>query len=330
MLIMLLIPGSIIVVLLGSMMFGQVSGSEFCPQDFAYRSFRFNQIPFIQIQITPVYRNDKTNDLVTYLTTNKLLPPTTEKHRWDLTDGKRGSFVMATSGAEILQRYLAALDSQSVNSWKQWSVRHPEEAKVLWSVVAKLARTKQYPLVPEAFGAAGFATNEKHLATLLAERIAPELHERALDASQNKRPDEARSLWDLALELDPSKTEWRAMRDALPPPEKVETAVSELLDKVSPAKEIPAKEKAGKEASEKDAAVEKSPDKGASDGKAPGAESSVAPEKKDSEEKTTEQIPPPSEETKKPSEPESAPPAPEYKSTPTSDPSAPQPPGDAK
>lgn len=319
---MLLVPGSIVLILVASMMFGQVSGNEFCPQDFAYRSFRFNQIPFIQIQITPVYRNDKTNDLVTYLTTNKLLPPTSEKIRWDLTEGTRGMFDMATSGAEILQRYLSANDSQSSHYWKQWSMRHPEEAKVLWPAVAKLARTRQYPLVPEAFEAARVATSEKDLANLLAVRIAPQLHERALDASENQRPDEARSIWDLALELDPSQTEWRALRDALPPPEKVEAPAT----KEAPAKDSPAKEAAAGAATttEQPAQAVAPPESSPTPEKVTPEE--VAPEKQDSAEPKSDAA-----ESKEKTDPaEAAPPA-AYESTPTSDAAPPtEPPADPK
>lgn len=308
---MLLIPGSLILVLLSAMLFGQVEGMEFCPQDFAYRSFRFNQIPLIHIQVTPVYRNDKTTDVANYLVTHKLLPPTSEKNRWDLTEGRRGSFAMSTSGAEILQRYLSAFDGQSNYAWKQWSMRHPEEAKVLWPVVAKLARTKQYPLVPEAFEAAKVATNEKDLTAELAKRIAPELHERAIDASENKRPDEARALWDLALELDPSQDKWRELRDALPPPAKAETKAAESQSSESPAKESPAKEAPVKDSPAKESAPAEqlSPGQGET---YQGKDETKLPE--ETKEKPSE--------TK--SEPASEPPSLEYKSTPTSDAPKPQ------
>lgn len=213
---MLLIPGVIVALLLSALIFGQVQGREFCPHDFSERTFYFAQIPIVRLQVTPVFRTLQTSDISTHLRTSNLLPQAPKPIRWDLTEGKRGSFQMATSGAEILDRYLTATDATNNSYWKQWSVRKPEEAKILWPVVAKLAHTKTYPLVPEAFEAARLAGSPAELKEELKKRLATQLHQRATEAQNNKQANTAYLLWDLAFELDPTQTEWRDLRDALP------------------------------------------------------------------------------------------------------------------
>jgi hypothetical protein len=58
-----------------------------------------------------------------------------------------------------LCEYLDATDSQGASIWLQWTEQQPELAKVIWPVVARLARQEHYFLIPEILVLARNSTN---------------------------------------------------------------------------------------------------------------------------------------------------------------------------
>ncbi len=81
--------------------------------------------------------------------------------------------VIAQGEARILCAYLDAGNSNK-QLWQEWSQQHPELAKVLWPLIAKLARQELYVFIPELLVAARGATDAKQfqqrLDSLLANR----------------------------------------------------------------------------------------------------------------------------------------------------------------
>ncbi|QDT08070.1 hypothetical protein K227x_65000 [Rubripirellula lacrimiformis] len=127
---------------------GHVSGSEFSPTHFQQRDFSFYEIPLLQMQITPIRRTGTTPATATYLRQNGLITtangaPTT----WHLVSISRGLTGEKPDDAELLTAPLGMLDGSN-EYWRQWSIDHPENAKILWPVIQRLANRELYILVP--------------------------------------------------------------------------------------------------------------------------------------------------------------------------------------
>jgi hypothetical protein len=160
--------------------FGYVAGEEFSPENFTRRTFTYYQLPLVQIQISPIHRTDQTNQLEKHLTNEKLvteIPTTDDKRRWDLvaamTGVPPGQTVVAQGEARILCSYLDA-EREGKNVWLEWSKGHAELAKILWPMVAKLARQELYVFIPEllvvARGASEAAALQQQVDDLLARK----------------------------------------------------------------------------------------------------------------------------------------------------------------
>ncbi len=175
------LAGLALVVLIATLVFGRQLGQEFSPHLFARRDFYYYQIPLLGIQVTPVYRSDATNSLETYLQTRGSIPGTTlENPRWDLVTVIAGISKPVRGDAEILCRYLEALDQRGDLYWRQWSIRHPAAARVLWPLVAFAARQQLYVFVPDLFELADREVDPGRLAAGLRRSLAVQ-YERLAD-----------------------------------------------------------------------------------------------------------------------------------------------------
>ncbi len=149
---------------------GSVRGEEFSPYSFQRRRFHYYEIPLVELQITPVQHMDTTGSVEDYLRnpSNDLLafpPPAAGQppERWDLVWARRGGGETAAGDAQILCNYLKALNAEDEKAWLAWSKQHPEAARLLWPIIAKLAEQELYFFVPDLFD---IARLEETVATL--------------------------------------------------------------------------------------------------------------------------------------------------------------------
>ncbi|MGE0756383.1 MAG: hypothetical protein AB7F89_16470 [Pirellulaceae bacterium] len=151
------------------LMFGSVEGEEFDADSFTRREFRYHEVPLLGWQVSPVWRQDITNDLESYLKSAKLIGiSATQAPQWDLVIARRGglsrnSNLLSQGNARILCQYLDAQDDEKQRVWLQWSKERPELAKIVWPAVAHLARQELYIFVPDLLVLARGATDATHL-----------------------------------------------------------------------------------------------------------------------------------------------------------------------
>lgn len=136
---------------------GHVDGNEFSPDSFRHRNFSLYEVPYLEIQITPIRRKVNSTNTATYLRQKGLItnvpqlsagtPADQAWHLVRLTRGLRGS---SHRDAKILSEQLS-LKSEGDHYWKQWSIDHPKKAKVFWPIIQRLARRELYVLMPNLF-----------------------------------------------------------------------------------------------------------------------------------------------------------------------------------
>jgi hypothetical protein len=166
------LAGLIAAMYVSTRVLGWVSGEEFSPDSFQRRRFEYYEIPLIQLQITPVSREDTTNDLERYLVSKKLVQKTAAEPRWDLVWARQGTQTPHLGDAGILCAYLDALDTDGNSSWQTWSAKNPQLAKILWTAVDRLAEQRHYVLIPDVFSLAGQAREALVFEQAVAEKLA--------------------------------------------------------------------------------------------------------------------------------------------------------------
>lgn len=137
----------------GVMSSGAVTGLELSPDTFAIRSFSYYEIPGMHVQISPIVRNGVNSQLSTMLVADKLLPPRTDggASEWHLVSVQRGAVSVHEGDADLLFKFLQGSIFGGQGVWLDWTKKHPETAKVLWPMIGRLARRKDYVLVPDLF-----------------------------------------------------------------------------------------------------------------------------------------------------------------------------------
>jgi hypothetical protein len=192
--------------------FGHVKGEEFAPATFSRREFSYYEIPLLGLQISPIHRRDITNALESQLTRDKLVASqsvTESGKRWDLVIARRGiegarGRALAQGNARILCEYLDALDGQNVHIWLTWSTKNPELAKVVWPVVARVAREDLYIFAPDLFELARNARDPIELKAELDRWLVKQYLAFALTQQQLNRHEAAIELYSAVLQLVPS------------------------------------------------------------------------------------------------------------------------------
>jgi len=170
--------GLLIVVFFATCFFGFISGEEFSPATFSRRSFCYYQIPLIQLQVYPIDRKDKSNDLENYLRSNNYVPvKKTGESSWDLVFTARAQIVVTQGDAAILCAYLDTEDPDGGDLyWQKWTEDHPKVAKVLWPAVARVASQQLYIFTPDMLELAKCASDVdafgRELDRMLAEKYS--------------------------------------------------------------------------------------------------------------------------------------------------------------
>ena len=206
--------GLAIVLAVATLIFGHISGEEFCPDTFTRRSFAYFEIPLLGWQVSPISRKDITNGLESHLVTNKSVTITKQQDPpppWHLVMSLRSGIVTFYGDAAILCRYLDTQDDKGFY-WQQWTEKHPDFAKALWPLVAQTACQRLYVFVPDLFELAGQAADpvalDRELRTALARNYA-HLAEVQQDLGQYEA---AVELWDQAIVHAPARAEFHRRR----------------------------------------------------------------------------------------------------------------------
>lgn len=176
-----------------SLVTGRVSGVEFSPDTLDRRLYSYIEIPFLQIQVSPVYHENRTGVVEFYLQSAPSFTKSKSKTiRWHLVSDNRTSSDSPATDASILCAYFDATDHEGQYFWKGWSTDHPPLANILWPEVMSLARDNLYTLVPPlmrlARGAESSATFRTEMDRLMydqfmgvaEEKQALERHEEAV------------------------------------------------------------------------------------------------------------------------------------------------------
>jgi hypothetical protein len=132
-------------------LFGLVTGEEFCPQTFQRRRFWLVEVPLLHWPLLGERREDSTRLAEVELGKRgwiaTLPSATTEWHlAWQRRDGRR-----QTGDALLLWSYLDSRDEEGELRWLAWSEDHPDLARRLWPAVQQLAVRGQYLAIPDLF-----------------------------------------------------------------------------------------------------------------------------------------------------------------------------------
>ena len=173
---------------------GFVSGDEFSPTHFQQRNFTFYEIPLIHVQITPIKRTDKTPSTATYVRQNSLITPHTGIPTiWHLVSISRGFTGSTPADAALLVDQLN-LDTSGDEYWRVWSIDHPEQAKILWPVIQKLALRELYMLMPPLFELAQLERTPEELQENIDKLLKKQYHSLIEDMQAADRVELARQL----------------------------------------------------------------------------------------------------------------------------------------
>ncbi len=155
------------------LLFGSVSGIEFSPANFESRRFTVREIPWLQIQITPIQRTHKQSSTARYLVAQSLIQPAkSSPSDWHLVQLSRGGMSTNDADAKLLtdqlEMHFDNSNSTGSNSttneyWHNWSINDPAKAKIFWPIVQKLASRELYILMPRLFSLAVDAQDDQAL-----------------------------------------------------------------------------------------------------------------------------------------------------------------------
>jgi hypothetical protein len=207
------------VLLLAAFFFGGVTGEEFNPETFQRRRFQFYEIPLLRVQIWPLSRSDASGELEKlaraqgYVATK--LPTDAQ---WHLFSFRRGAAASPPFDAQILQRYLDAIDDSRNQYWHLWSTAHPQRAKLFWPHVSRFARLRLYVVLPHLFEIARTAEDDASFTTALEAEVVKWLHYYASRRSERGDVAAARSLVEEGLSLAPNHAELQALAASLAEP----------------------------------------------------------------------------------------------------------------
>ncbi|MHB8971829.1 MAG: hypothetical protein ACYC3X_18275 [Pirellulaceae bacterium] len=156
---LLVVASTLLLALVGTLIFGRVTGEEFAPDTWERRSYTYYELPLVRIQISSVTHQTSRPQLEQDLVDKQYISISNPPKRWDLVRSYRRGTLWRQGDAQILCRYLDAQDGDDNNPWFSWTDSHPELATILWPEVAKLAREELYFVTPDLFELAASVTD---------------------------------------------------------------------------------------------------------------------------------------------------------------------------
>ena len=130
------------------------SGEEFSPDDFSFRSFSYRYEPITGTVISGRTFTKGTRPWLPKLVKDKFIKPVNNKEKtWHLIYDNGNYFRghSADSDARFLVEYLDLQDESGENTWTAWNSEHPDLAKVLWPLIAEMARDDMYLVLSDVF-----------------------------------------------------------------------------------------------------------------------------------------------------------------------------------
>ncbi len=197
--------GGVFLLLLSIVVFGNVHGLEFAPDTFARRYYSYFELPIAHVQVWPVSHTPQTSPLQRLLQNKKYMTYSSPPKRWDLVASYRGSSLFTLGPAEVLRRYVDAVDADDKPYWLTWTKDHPKLARIFWPEIADLAQQQHYSLMPDLFDAASCAKDPVLLRSEL-NRILSEKYESLANLQiKLERYDVAEGLYNKVLEYEPTR-----------------------------------------------------------------------------------------------------------------------------
>ena len=201
------------------LLFGSVSGTEFSPTDFQTRRFTVREIPWLQIQISPIRRIHSQSATTRYLIAQSLIRPTSPRPQdWHVVELTRGGLSNTEADAKLLTDHLDLYvyrhhsNSGANEFWHNWSIDEPAKAKVLWPIVQRLATRELYILMPKLFSLAVDAKDEVVLREAVNEYLQASYIELIIEMRNTNRSELAAQLLAEARSDFPDNAELRALQ----------------------------------------------------------------------------------------------------------------------
>ncbi len=202
---LLMLTGGLFIVLVGTLLYGHVSGEEFAPYTFERRVYSYFELPVVRIQVTPVRRTVSRPQLEQTLVDRKYITINSPPRRWDYVISHRLGEKWREGDAHILSQYLDAWRGESESHWLHWTNTHPAIAKIFWSEIAKLARQDLYLFTPELFELASEQTEPQPFQGDLNRVLARKYEELAQVETELKNFATAVQFFTEALSYEPTR-----------------------------------------------------------------------------------------------------------------------------
>lgn len=216
-------------------LFGTVRGVEFNPYTFRRQTYRFVQIPFTRVQVSPTKYEDVTTTADTSVATilgkqtvpayeaedfgkdededppeadpakaksTKITPP----GRWDIVRTSKMSAPTWFGDAKLLTDSMDIRNDGGNYLWDAWSKAHPKAAKVLWPIVARTAQAKVYLVIPELLETAANETDPTKLQVALESIVTKESTSLGKVFAAKADHPQALRTFELVKVYDPSST----------------------------------------------------------------------------------------------------------------------------
>jgi hypothetical protein len=143
---LVLFVGALVIVAIGfvSGQTGIASGTEWSPELFRHRSFRYFQ--YAGLQITPSETHEWESALDEYLRAEGFVPSCApDKVTWEFVYGSAPGVRGWHGDAKWMCKGMGSLGvGETAKEWVEWSRLHPDLAKVLWPEIVRRGRKHQY------------------------------------------------------------------------------------------------------------------------------------------------------------------------------------------
>ena len=191
-----------------------MQGVEFAPSHFRAREFQFYEIPFLQIQISPIQRTSHELPIVSFLRKNNYVVRPKDKPKvWHVVSIHRGGSGTLPGDAKLLIDQLNLHQGSGI-LWVNWSEKNPAKAAMLWPTIQKLAGRELYVLIPGLLQQALLADGTDSAFTARMDQwLSEELVSLIGDMRKAQRDELASALLDEALAdfpNDPRLLKWKA------------------------------------------------------------------------------------------------------------------------
>ena len=201
---------------------GLVSGTEFAPHACQHRSFYYWEIPFVHLPLTPVIHRKPTHPFGGYLRQNRYWKDRGAS-RWDLASVSLAGAIKE-SDPQVLLGYFDSSNEGNSKIWLDWTIKHPESARVLWAYVDLLSRLKLYAYVGVLFEQAQQHPELSPFSVAAHDSLIPLLEQGLQVAIANKNWHQVTRICTAGMQIDPQAEKWWLARseafDSLGHPDK--------------------------------------------------------------------------------------------------------------